>query len=194
MRRKSISKLLLIAFLLTVTVVLLSATFIVIDGLTDNIQPADVAIIPGNTIEMNGEPSARLQSRLDKAIDLYEKRIVPFMIVSGGIGTEGFDEGSVMKEYLVKHGVPAETIFVDNSGATTWLTARYASGLMKQNGWKSALVVTQYFHVPRTTLAMRRFGVSPVFSAHAQFFELRDIYSTAREVVGYYSYLLKSHN
>jgi uncharacterized SAM-binding protein YcdF (DUF218 family) len=99
-----------------------------------------------------------------------------------------------MKQYLVKHGIPAESIFVDNGGATTWLTARYASGLMKQKGWKSALVVTQYFHVPRTTLAMRRFGVSQVFSAHAQFFELRDIYSTAREVVGYYSYLLKSYS
>lgn len=39
-------------------------------------------------------------------------------------------------------------------------------------------------------LAMRRMGITPVYSAHARYFELRDLYSTAREVVGYPAYLL----
>jgi uncharacterized SAM-binding protein YcdF (DUF218 family) len=61
---------------------------------------------------------------------------------------------------------------------------------MKENGWESAMVVTQYFHISRTKLALKRNGVSSVSSAHARFFELRDLYSIAREVVGFSAYLV----
>ena len=64
--------------------------------------------------------------------------------------------------------------------------------MMREKGWRSALVVTQYFHVPRTRLAVERSGVAPVFSAHAQYFEPRDVYSIAREVIGYGAYLLRA--
>jgi uncharacterized SAM-binding protein YcdF (DUF218 family) len=63
--------------------------------------------------------------------------------------------------------------------------------MMRENDWRSALVVSQYFHVPRMRLAMKRSGVATVFSAHARYFELRDVYSTAREVVGYGAYFLR---
>ena len=56
------------------------------------------------------------------------------------------------------------------------------------------MVVSQYFHVPRMRLALERAGVTPVYSAHAQYFELRDVYSIAREVVGYGVYLLRADN
>ncbi|HEY9402440.1 MAG TPA: YdcF family protein [Pyrinomonadaceae bacterium] len=170
----------------------LAATLIVADGLTDDIHAADVAIVPGNTVEKDGRPSARLRARLDQTVALYRQGLFPDVIVSGGVGSEGFDEAEVMKRYLVGNGVPEASIHVDSSGLTTYLTARNASRMMRENGWQSAMVVTQYFHVPRMRLALKRSGVVPVFSAHAQFFELRDVYSTAREVVGYGAYLLRA--
>jgi uncharacterized SAM-binding protein YcdF (DUF218 family) len=88
--------------------------------------------------------------------------------------------------------VPEASVHVDSGGATTHLTARNASRIMRENGWRSAMVVTQYFHVPRMRLALQRSGVAPVFSAHARYFELRDVYSIAREVVGYGAYLLRA--
>jgi vancomycin permeability regulator SanA len=170
----------------------LSATLIVADGLTDDIHATDVAIIPGNTVEKDGRPSARLQARLDQTVALYRQGLFLNVIVSGGVGREGFDEAEVMKRYLVESGVPEGSVHVDGGGATTHLTARNASRMMRENGWRSAMVVTQYFHVPRMRLALKRSGVTPVFSAHAPYFELRDVYSIAREVVGYGAYLLRA--
>ena len=170
----------------------LAATLIVADGLTDDIRAADVAIVPGNTVEKDGRPSARLGARLDRTVALYRQGLFPDVIVSGGVGVEGFDEAEVMKRYLVENGVPEGRIHVDGGGATTHLTARNASRMMRENGWRSAMVVSQYFHVPRMRLALERSGVAPVFSAHAPYFERRDVYSIAREVVGYGAYLLRA--
>lgn len=171
---------------------IVAATLIVADGLTDDLHAADVAIVPGNTVEKDGRPSARLGARLDQTLALYRQGLFREVIVSGGVGSEGFDEAEVMKRYLVERGVPEGSIHVDSGGATTHLTARNASRMMRENGWQSALVVSQYFHVPRMRLAMQRSGVTPVFSAHAPYFERRDVYSIAREVVGYGAYLLRA--
>jgi hypothetical protein len=43
-------------------------------------------------------------------------------------------------------------------------------------------------------MALRRFGVPVVYSAHAHFFELRDLYSSPRELVGYVSYHFRHYD
>jgi vancomycin permeability regulator SanA len=191
-RRKRTKRALLFTALPIVLAFILAATWIVAAGRRDDIQAADVAIVPDNTVEKDGRPSARLRARLDQAVTLYRQGLFPDVIVSGGMGSEGFDEAQVMKSYLVENGVPEGRIHVDSGGATTHLTARNAARMMRENGWQRAMVVTQYFHVPRMRLALKRSGVTPVFSAHAQYFELRDVYSTAREVIGYGAYLLRT--
>jgi hypothetical protein len=55
----------------------LAATCIVVAGLRDDIQAADVAIVPGNTVEKDGHPSARLRARLDQTVTLYRQRLFP---------------------------------------------------------------------------------------------------------------------
>lgn len=192
MRRKKAAQILLIILLASILIFAFSATLIVADGLNDNVQAADVAVVLGNKVEIDGRPSERLRARLDKVIELYGQSLFANVIVSGGIGSEGFDEAEVMKLYLVANGLPENHIFVDSGGATTRLTAKNAALIMRENGWQSALVVSQYFHISRSKLALRRYGISPVFSAHARYFEWRDVYSIAREVVGYGAYLLKA--
>lgn len=44
----------------------------------------------------------------------------------------------------------------------------------------------------RTRLALRGHGVTSVGSAHASYFELRDLYSIVREVIALPAYWLKS--
>jgi vancomycin permeability regulator SanA len=173
---------------------LLAAALVAADGLRDEIHPADVAIVPGNTVERDGQPSPRLRARLDKTLELYRGGMFGHVIVSGGVGVEGFDEAEVMKRYLVSRGVPEESVIADGGGATTYLTARNAAELMKRNGWGSALIVSQYFHIARTRLAVESYGVRPVYSAHAEYYELRDLYSLAREVIGYGAYLVRRYD
>lgn len=160
------------------------------DGFTDELGRADVAIVLGSRVEHDGRPSPRLAARLDKAAELYRAGLFANVIVSGGFGKEGFDEAVVMRAYLVARGVPAAAVIADSAGVDTAATARNSAALMRQHQWRSALIVTQYFHITRTRLALRNSGVATLYAAHAQWFEWRDLYSIAREAVGISVYWL----
>jgi vancomycin permeability regulator SanA len=193
MKQQRLKKILLIISSLPLTLFALSALVIVWDGLTDHLDVADVAVVLGNTVERDGQPSARLQARLDKAVELYKQGWFAHIIVSGGLGREGYDEATVMKAYLINQGIPAAQIYVDSQGNNTYLTARNVARIIEENRWRSVLIISQYFHISRTRLALTRFGISPLYSAHANIFEWRDLYSIPREVVGFYSYFLRSY-
>jgi uncharacterized SAM-binding protein YcdF (DUF218 family) len=171
--------------LATGAVLLISCAVLVCTGLRDDEAHADLAVVPGNTVQTDGTPSPRLAARLDRALEVYRAGLVPLIFVSGGVGKEGWDEAEVMRGYLIERGVPAEAVVMDSEGRTTFATAVNLQRLMAQRGLTSAMVVTQYFHVPRTKLALRKAGVGTVHSVHARYFELRDLYSIPREVIGY---------
>jgi len=160
-------------------------------GLRDQVIDADLAVIPGNTVNPDGTPSKRLAGRLDAALDLYRRGRCKVLLVSGGIGSEGFDEAAVMKAYLVAHGVPATAVVTDNHGTNTFETARFAASLMHAQGYRSAILVSQYFHLARFSIAMHKHGVAAAGHVYARYFEARDIYSLSREFFGVIDYAFK---
>jgi vancomycin permeability regulator SanA len=163
-----------------------------LEGLTDERVPSDVAVVLGNAVEENGEPSPRLAGRLDAALALYREGVVPYVIVSGGLGLEGFDEAVVMRDYLVKHGVPADRVVADSFGINTAATARNSARIMEERGWRTATAVSQHFHIARCKLAFRQAGIKTVYGVHARYFEGRDYPSSLRDYVGYWAYLIRN--
>lgn len=151
-------------------------------------QPADIAIVPGNSVEEDGTPSPRLAARLDRAVQCHQQKQCKLIFVSGGVEPSGTNEATAMRTYLTEHGVPATQIVVDSAGKDTWATAHNASAYMQAHHLTSALIVTQYFHVPRTMLALQRFGVSHLSGAYPWFWEPRDLYSMARELPAFVWY------
>ncbi len=169
-----------------------AAVAIAYDGLDDNVFNADIIIVLGNKVDCDGRLSPRLQARLNMAKELYNQGKAKSIFVSGGSGKEGFDEATVMSDYLIKKHIPTSAIVIDSKGVDTMATAKNASVYMKNQNFTSAIVVTQYFHVSRTKLALRQMGVSNLGNAHARIVETRDIYSLAREVIGYVVYAIKN--
>lgn len=161
---------------------LLTAAGIVAYGLDDEIARADVIVVPGNTIAPDGSPSPRLRARLDAALGLYREGAAPVILVSGGVGVEGFDEAASMAAYLHAHRVPAAAIVLDPAGVDTTATALHTAAYLRAHGGRTALVATQYFHVARTQLLLGREGVDVVGTVHARYVEFRDVWSVAREV------------
>lgn len=166
------------------------ASAIVFDGLNDRMESADVGVVLGSMVMPDGTPSNRLKARLDRAIELYGQDRVRFIIVSGGTGKEGFSEGRVMRDYLLARQVPTERIIVDEAGNTTGDTADNAASLMREHGLTSAIAISQYFHLTRTRMAFHKAGIASVGTAHARYFELRDLYSIAREIPALAKYWL----
>lgn len=181
---------------ITVVLILIFSWFIIhiliisIDGLNDDTDTSDAAVVLGNTVEADGKPSKRLQGRLDRAVELYNEGRFKYVIVSGGTGKEGHSEAIAMKDYLIEKGVPQENILLDQEGYNTLMTAQNTKTIMDNKDLTSVTIISQFFHISRTKLAFGKVGVKHISSAHAKYFELRDAYSLFREFFAYYKYLL----
>lgn len=182
----------LFAAALVALMLLAAAGSLVWSGMNDQLGKADLALVLGNQVNPDGTPSPRLKARLDQTLDLYRAGYFSKILVSGGTGKEGVAEGTAMKRYLVAAGIPDEQILVDDQGVDTMATAVNTCAILKANGWKSVMVITQYFHVPRTRMILGRMEVSPVYHAHARYFEARDLYSIFRELPAYLKYRLRA--
>ncbi len=174
--------------LILVAIPVLAMAAIVADGLTDNLRKADVAIVLGNTIDADGTPSPWLEARLERTAELYKAGLFDNVIVSGGPETNGYDEASIMRTYLIMHGISEGLITVDSKGVNTMATARNAAVTMKANGWNSAMVISQYYHITRARFALKALGVRTVYSAHAHRFEAHDLFAIPRELAANISY------
>lgn len=170
---------------------ILAVATLVWSGLSAPQGTADIALVLGNTVHSDGTPSPRLKARLDTAISQFTSGHFKLILVSGGTGKEGLPEGTAMKNYLVQNGIPERVIIVDDQGVNTDASAKNAKRILLSHNLKSVCVITQYFHVPRSRMALSKLGVSPVYSAHPDYFELRDIYSTLREIPAYLKYYFK---
>jgi len=161
-------------------------------GLSDRIASSDAALVFGNKVEESGEPSERLIRRLRRALDLYQAGIVPNIVVSGAIGVEGHDESTAMKDWLVAQGIPPSVIIQDGEGKDTESSARRYGRLASDRGWSAPIIVTDYFHILRARLALRRAGFPGAGSAHAPLkFHIKEVYYIAREFFAFYYYLVR---
>lgn len=124
----------------------------------DDARPADVIIVMG-AAEYRGQPSPVLRLRLDHAVDLYRRRLAPYVMTTGGQGGDpSFTEGGVGRSYLVEQGVPAEAIIVEDAGDSTVYSLAGASEILKRMGLRSCIVVSDGYHMFRVKRILARDG------------------------------------
>lgn len=157
------------------------------DGMKDKNEKADIAVILGNKINEDGTLSERLEKRMECGLNLFRNGRVKKLLVSGGLGKEGFYEGDKMREYLIKNNVPDSVIIVDNLGDNTIATVDNTLRLKDSLNFHSLIVVSQYFHLTRTKMLFRKRHFDHVSSASPRYFEFIDIYSILREFPAYYT-------
>jgi SanA protein len=113
-----------------------------------------VALVLGNYVYPNGRPAAALAGRLATGLALYQAGRVKQVIVSG-LAEPGYDEPHSMQAWLIARGVPPADIVVDVRGHRT--AASMASAV--ELGFRSMLVVTQAYHLPRALYFARKAGI-----------------------------------
>jgi vancomycin permeability regulator SanA len=164
-------------------------------GATDYRRPADAAVILGARVYATGRPSPLLWDRLRTGIELYRAGLVPRLVMSGGDGSDGFNEARVMAQVAQDNGVPASAILVDPAGNTTELTVANSLALLAAAGVgqpPTVIVVSQAYHLPRVQLAFSDAGIDPltVPAPEAQPIVELPLF-IAREVPAFWSYLLR---
>jgi uncharacterized SAM-binding protein YcdF (DUF218 family) len=158
----------------------------------DEARKADAIVVLG-AAQYNGRPSPVLKARLDHANDLYQHQYAHAIITTGSYGPDpNFSEAHVSTKYLVEHGVDVATIITEQGSGSTHDSIKAAAGLMHAKGWKTALVVSDGFHLFRLKKMFEDEGIhaytspanaSPIETASSQRF-----WYSIREVVLFTAY------
>ncbi|PKF74739.1 YdcF family protein [Chryseobacterium sp. PMSZPI] len=165
---------------------IIHSLYITYDGFTNSKQKADLAVVFGNKVNEDGTLSPRLKARLDKSIELYQKKQIKDILVSGGLGKEGYWEGTEMKNYLIKNKISSNKILVDNFGDNTEKTVINTIKIADSLKYSSVISVSQYYHQTRIKKLFRGHHFKNIDSSSPIYFEIRDFYSIFREFFAYY--------
>jgi uncharacterized SAM-binding protein YcdF (DUF218 family) len=158
----------------------------------DEAMPADAIVVLG-AAQYNGRPSPTLKARLDHALDLYKHGLAQAIITTGSYGPDpNFSEAEVGRKYLVQHGAQVADIVTEQGSGTTHDSIQAAAGLIKAKGWKTALVVSDGFHLFRVKKMFSDNGIvvytSPAPNSPIEVAASQRFWYSLREVVLFSAY------
>jgi vancomycin permeability regulator SanA len=108
----------------------------------DGARPAEAIIVLG-AAQYNGRASPVLRNRLDHALDLYQQKMAPVIVVTGGRRTgDRFTEAGVGYVYLRQHGVPDAAIRQEVQGRTTYESLASARRFLSKEGIDDVILVS----------------------------------------------------
>ena len=158
---KRLLSILLIAILLYL---LATSGIILLYAHTDNKEKSDVAIVLGaGTI--NNEASPVFKERVNHAVELYKEGTVKIIIITGGLG-EGsvLDDSEVALQYAVECGVPQADLIAEKTSTVTQENLENAAVIMKENGFETAVIISDPLHMARAMLMAKDAGINAVSS------------------------------
>lgn len=163
MRKSTKRKMILMPFLIAMIagIVLLVNQYVQQAGLkyiteADSVPKADAILVLGARVYPSGNVSLMLNDRLTTGYELYEKGKAQKIIVSGDHGRKDYDEVNAMKSFLEGKGVPAEDIFMDHAGFSTYESLYRARDIFQV---RKVIIVTQQYHLMRAVFIARELGL-----------------------------------
>jgi uncharacterized SAM-binding protein YcdF (DUF218 family) len=159
----------------------------------DETQPADAAIVLGAAV-WAGSPSPVLTARLTHALELFQKKQVNYIIVTGGTGTgDNLSEAEAGAQYLIENGVPASNIVLERDGRSTLQSLQAAAQLAAPLRLKRVLLVSDPFHMLRSLKMAHDLGfeafASPTKTSPISTRPREEWLYMVREAIAYTSYV-----
>jgi uncharacterized SAM-binding protein YcdF (DUF218 family) len=130
----------------------------------------DAVIVLGGVLEAGParpgrDPElSRAADRIVRGFELARDGHARNVLLSGGAGHPRpgeVTEAEQLAALLRRWGIPSERIFVETRSRNTRENAEESAGIVALHGWKSLLLVTSAWHVPRALGCFRRVGLSP---------------------------------
>ncbi len=152
---------------------------------TDTIDDAPskaVAIVFGAGLTWDGRATRVLRDRVETAARLYFAGKVDKLLLSGDNSFVEYNEPQAMKDYALALGLPEEALVLDYAGRRTYDTCYRASEIFQV---KSAILVTQSFHLPRALYTCNQLGLdaSGVAAENHYFLKRSRAYWNIRELI-----------
>ena len=152
---------------------------IITNGDYSKLENIDCVIVLGAGI-WGDKPSPMLEDRLLEGIKLYKDGVVNKILVTGDHGTNGYDEVSVMKKYIMEQGIPSEDIFMDHAGFSTYESIYRAKAIFEV---ENAIVVTQKYHLYRSLYIANSLGLNTLGAPSNPRIYAGQVYREVREIL-----------
>jgi uncharacterized SAM-binding protein YcdF (DUF218 family) len=186
--KKAVWNLGIMAFAAVILTIAYLAVRIEQQSTRDEARSADMILVLG-AAEYRGRPSPVLRARLDHAIELYQRKLAPRIMTTGGAGGDPvFTEGGVGRSYLIAHGVPSEAITVENEAESTVESTAMAGEIMRRMNLQSVIVVSDGYHIYRVKRMLQSYGLKVYGSPrkeNQQLHPLRERWNYVKQAVGY---------
>ena len=113
---------------------------------------ADAGVILGAAVWGGNRPSPVLRERINKGYEIYEKKYVDKLILTGGGSPNELTEAEVSKNELIKYGVDPRKLIIESKSSSTneqilFLRDKY----YKRFGYKRVILVSDNFHLFRSS-------------------------------------------
>jgi uncharacterized SAM-binding protein YcdF (DUF218 family) len=138
-------------------------------GRTQSTTQVDAIVVMG-AAQYDGVPSPLLKARLMHAFDLWEQKISPRIVLTGGNKPgDRFTEASASAIFLRQQGVPQEELLQESLSRSTYEALRNVRDLVKNDvnfaGIERIVIVTDPFHELRSRLTAKEWGFDASTSA-----------------------------
>lgn len=120
------------------------------------LEDVDCVLVLGCGVRSDGTPSLMLRDRLDTGVALYQAGVAPKLLMSGDHGRQDYDEVNAMKVYALDEDIPAEDIFLDHAGFSTYESMVRAVEVFQV---ERVIVVSQGYHLYRAVYDARAMGM-----------------------------------
>jgi uncharacterized SAM-binding protein YcdF (DUF218 family) len=158
-RRRKVLWLVSAVIVLVVLFLLVTSLRIVHEAGKQELHAADAIVVFG-AAEYSGRPSPVFRSRLDHAYDLFQQRLAPVVITTGGAGADpSYSEGGVGRDYLMHRGIQERNVIAETQGTDTAHSAERIGVIMRANKLRSCLAVSDEYHVFRIKALLQHEGL-----------------------------------
>lgn len=121
-----------------------------------SLTDVDCILVLGCKVNANGVPSAMLEDRLRRSVELFQAGAAPKLLMSGDHGTEPYNEVQTMKQYALENGIASSDVFMDHAGFSTYESIYRAKEVFQAD---KILIVTQQYHLYRALYVAEALGV-----------------------------------
>lgn len=116
-----------------------------------NDRSADSGVILGAAVWGGNRPSPVLKERIVKGFEIYRRKIVPKLVITGGGSPNELTEGEVSKNELIKFGVEPANLILENSSNSTIEQIHFVrDNLYNKNSWDKIILISDNFHLLRS--------------------------------------------
>jgi len=146
-----------LGYLLLFLVIIFSLTLFTVYNFTDDshkyktgVRKADAGVILGAAVWGGNRPSPVLRERINKGFEIYEKKYVTKLILTGGGSPNELTEAEVSKNELIKYGVDPRNLLIEaKSNSTNEQIQFVRDKYYKRFNYQKLILISDNFHLFR---------------------------------------------